>query len=103
MDILVPLSIIGGYIVGSSIGVSAFDPYDQFGHTLIGGLGGFGIGLGMMFSAPKELWPAVFIGPIAGAYIASRTSRRWPGSHHFSVGIAPNREGNLSAVATLRF
>ena len=103
LGILVALSIIGGYIVGASIGVSASDPYDQFGDTLIGGLGGFGIGLGMTLSAPTELWPAVFIGPIAGAVIASRTSRRWPGSHRFSVGVAPNREGNLSAVVTLRF
>ena len=103
LDILVPLGIIGGYIVGASIGVSAFDPYDQFGHTLIGGLGGFVAGLGITFSAPTELWPAVLIGPIAGAVISSRISRRWPGSHRFSVGVAPNREGNLSAVATLRF
>ena len=46
---------------------------------------------------------SLFVCPIAGAYIASKILRKSSEPRRFSVGLAPDRDGNLSAVATLRF
>ena len=89
--------ILVSYISGTIIGLN---PYDSRGSTLVGSLVGGGVGIAMT-SASEMLWPSLFFCPIAGAYIASKILRK--SSERFSVGFAPDREGNLSAVATLRF
>ena len=90
------------YIGGGSLGVSWVDPDDSFSLTLIGGLIGGGVGIAIT-SASIKFWPSLFLGPIAGAYIGSEISRKFFEFRRLSVGLAPDRDGNLSAIATFRF
>ena len=96
------LGAIIGYVLGVSAGVSAVDPHDQFisalGGTLIGGATGIAL-----TSTKEELWPSVLICPFIGATIMSELTRKPPEARRFSVGLAPNSDGRLSAIATLRF
>ena len=104
---------VGGisYTVGVPIGVSIADPYDSFGKTLMGSLMGAaasGVISALAASSSSEYivegMIASILGlPLAGAVMMSERSRDSFGSRSFSVGLAPDREGNLSAVATLRF
>lgn len=88
-----------GYFVGVGFGVSMADPYDRIGYTMVGSLLGTILGLGMKSVS------LFYISPVIGAIIMSELSRKSPEVkvRRFSVGFAPDREGNLSAVATLRF
>ncbi|MYC14006.1 MAG: hypothetical protein F4Y39_09805 [Gemmatimonadetes bacterium] len=90
------------YIGGGSLGVSWVDSDDSFSLTLIGGLIGGGVGIAIT-SVSIKFWPSLFLGPIAGAYIGSEISRKFFEFRRLSVGFAPDRDGNLSALATLRF
>ena len=101
-----------GYTVGVPIGVSIADPYDSFGKTLMGSLMGAAAASGVISalaasssrSITEGMMVASILGlPLSGAIIMSERSRDSLGSRSFSVGIAPNRDGNLSAIATLRF
>lgn len=96
-----------GYTVGVPIGVSIADPYDSFGKTLMGSLMGAaasGVISALAASSSGSIAVASILGlPLAGAVMMSERSRDSFRSRSFSVGIAPNREGKLSAVATLRF
>ncbi len=96
------LGAIIGYVLGVSAGVSAVDPHDQFisalGGTLIGGATGI-----VMTTSEEKLWPSILICPIIGATIMSELTRKPPGASRFSMGLAPNSDGKLSAIATLRF
>ena len=102
-----------GYTVGVPIGVSITDPYDSLGKTLMGSLmGAAASGVISALAASSSSSESIAEGmivtsilglPLAGAVMMSERSRDSFGSRSFSVGIAPNREGNLSAVATLRF
>ncbi len=102
IDDEVALGIVIGYLAGVSWGVNWVDPHDRFigvlGGTLIGGATGIALA-----STKKELWPSVPICPIIGATIMSELTRKPPGASRFSVGLAPNSDGKLSAIATLRF
>ena len=99
-----------GYTVGVPIGVSIADPYDSFGKTLMGSLMGAAAASGAISalassgSITKGMIMTSILGlPLSGAIIMSERSRGSFESRSFSVGIAPNRDGNLSAVAILRF
>ncbi|MYB55251.1 MAG: hypothetical protein F4X51_02570 [Gemmatimonadetes bacterium] len=96
------LGAIIGYVLGVSAGVSAVDPHDQFisalGGTLIGGATGI-----VMTTSEEKLWPSILIGPVIGATIMSELTRKPPEARRFSVGLAPNSDGRLSAIATFRF
>lgn len=102
IDDEVALGAVVGYLAGVSWGVSWVDPHDRFigtlGGTLIGGATGI-----VMTSSKEELWPSFLIGPIIGATIMSELTRKPPEARHFSVGLAPNSDGRLSAIVTLRF
>ena len=86
-----------GYFIGVPIGVSWNDPYDKFIFTMAGSLIGGGVGLALAD------YYTIFIGPVIGSLIMSELFRYKIKIRRFSVGLAPDREGNLLAVATLRF
>ncbi len=90
-------SVLLGYPVGSAIGVSLVDPHDRFIHSLIGSL----LGVGVAASATSGINFLVF--PPICATLASEMYRSPPEAQRFSVNLVPNSNGDLSAVATLRF
>ena len=93
-----------GYTAGVALGVSKLDPYDQPVKTMLGSLMGLGVGiLSVRLNAAEEYWPALLIGPSVGAVIMSERSRNTLTVRRFSIGLAPDRNGNVSAIATLRF
>lgn len=102
IDDEVALGVVVGYLAGVSWGVNWVDPHDRFigvlGGTLIGGATGI-----VMTTTKEELWPSVLICPIIGATIMSELTRKPPEARRFSVGLAPNSDGRLSAIATFRF
>lgn len=102
IDDEVALGAVVGYLAGVSWGVSWVDPHDRFigtlGGTLIGGATGIAL-----TKTKEELWPSFLIGPIIGATIMSELTRKPPGASRFTVGLAPNSDGKLSAIATFRF
>ena len=90
-----------GYAVGVPIGVSLVDPHDRFSMTMAGGL--LASGAGFYFGTSTD-WPiSVLLFPILGAMMMSEVSRTPLNTRRFSVGLAPDRSGNVSAIATLRF
>ena len=95
-----------GYLVGVPVGMSFFDPYDQFKYSLAGSLIGGAASL-VIFTdvelAEEKLWPALFIGPLVGATIMSEFFRKPPENRRVSIGLLPGPKGRVSAVATLRF
>ncbi len=96
------LGIAIGYAIGVPIGVSMVDPSDKFLNTMLGSLLGAGAGIAIT-RANHELLIATFIFPLIGATIMSEQSRDTYEARRFSVGLAPNSDGKLSAIATLRF
>ena len=64
---------------------------------------GLGAGIWLTANSDGELWPSIFVGPVAFATMMSELSRKPPQARRFSVGLVPNSNGHLSAVATLRF
>ena len=105
---------LGGGIIGALIGstagvVAGFvilrdqKPHGQFGVAMKGSLMGLGAGTVMTMAVNRKLWPSMLIGPVVGATIMSRRSHDTLEPRRFSVGFAPDRDGNLSAIATLRF
>ena len=99
-------SLIFGYPIGAAIGVSWVDPHDRFILPLAGSWAGFIAGA---YALPpnetlsiRERWP-LFAGSLVGATIMSELWRKSPESRRFSLGVAPDRQGGLSVVATLRF
>lgn len=92
-----------GCIAGTALGVSRSDPHDQFVPSLLGSLLGFGTGIWLTSASYGELWPSLFVGPIAFATVMSELSRKPPEARRFSVDLVPNPKKELSAVATLRF
>ena len=95
------LSGVVGYTVGAPIGVSMIDPYDQPVKTMAGSFMGFGAGIAISY-LNREYWH-MFICPLVGAVIMSERSRNTLTVRQFSIGLAPDRNGNVSAIATLRF
>ena len=92
-----------GLIAGTTYGVSRIDPHDRFFFPLLGSLMGLGAGIWLTANSDGELWPSIFVGPVAFATMMSELSRKPPQARRFSVGLVPNSNGHLSAVATLRF
>ena len=92
-------SVLIGYPVGSAIGVSLVDPHDRFIHSLIGSL--LGVGIAASASSSSDINFLVF--PPICATLASEIFRKLPKARRFSIGLVPNSNGDLSAIATLRF
>ena len=95
-----------GYIIGCPLGMSIVDPDDRFLNTLAGSLLGAGAGV-LIGSVTSRNVGAAFIvvspfGATIGSIIMSERSNPFR-SRRFSIGLAPDRNGNLSAIATLRF
>ena len=97
------IGFMAGYTLGVSAGVTLVDPYDQFTGSFVGSFLGASAGMGLISVDVGLAATAVVIFPIIGAIIGSELSHRPPEAGYFSVGLAPDREGNVSAVATLRF
>ena len=97
------IGLVAGYTLSVAVGVSMVDTYDQFTSSFVGSFIGASAGMGLFYVDIDLSAMAVVILPIIGAVIGSELSRRPPETSYFSVGLAPDREGNLSAVATLRF
>ncbi len=96
-----------GYVVGVPVGMSSFDPYDQFKYSLAGSLIGGAASL-VVFKkveddTTEELWPVLFISPLIGAAVMSEVFRKPLENRRVSIGLLPGPKGRLSAVATLRF
>lgn len=101
-----PIGMLIGTVTGIVVGLKIFRDqkrYGQFGVALKGGLMGLGTGTVMTMATNRKLWPSMLIGPVVGAAIMSRWSHDTLEPRRFSVDVVHNREGNLSAVATLRF
>ena len=95
-----------GYIIGCPLGMSIVDPDDRFLNTLAGSLLGAGAGV-LIGSVTSRNVGAAFIvvspfGATLGSIIMSERSNPFR-SRRFSIGLAPDRNGNVSAIATLRF
>ena len=95
-----------GYIIGCPLGMSIVDPDDRFLNTLAGSLLGAGAGV-LIGSVTSRNIGAAFIvvspfGATIGSIIMSERSNPFR-SRRFSIGLAPDRNGNVSAIATLRF
>ena len=91
-----------GYTVGVPVGVSLFDPHDQFMYSLVGSLMGGAAGLGLIY-AKEEFWPALIISPLVSSIIMSEAFRKSLEVRGVSIGLLPGPKGRVSAVATLRF
>ena len=94
-----------GYLVGVPIGISFFDPHDQFKDSLTGSLIGGAASLVIFadIELAEKLWPALVICPLIGAAIMSEFSRELPENRRVSIGLLPGPKGRVSAVATLQF
>ncbi len=86
-----------GYVIGVPIGVSWIDPYDRIFYTMVGSLIGGGLGFALADNY------TFFTGSVIGSLIMSELFRNKIKVRRFSIGFTPDRDGNLSAVATLRF
>ena len=91
-----------GYLVGTAIGVSQFDPHDRFIASLGGSVVGLIGGIGLM-SVDEVFWPSIFVGSVAFATMMSEWTRKPPEARRVSFGVAPTLNGSLSASVTLRF
>ena len=85
------------YPVGVTVGVHRVDSHDRFIPTLAGSVAGFLAGAYLLDPV------LVLLGPPVLSTFASEVWRKPPDSHGFSLGLAPDHRGGLSAVATLRF
>ena len=101
LDSYLPGAMIG-YTVGVPVGVSLYDPHDQFMYSLAGSLIGGAAGIALT-CAKEELWPSLLICPLVGATILSELTRKPPEIRRVSIGLLPGPKGRVSAFATLRF
>ena len=79
-------------------GIVSSDPIPPMLGSGIGVVAGWS----MTTTLSDKLWPSLLICPVIGAVMMSELSDALK-ARRFSVGIAPNRDGNLSAIATFRF
>ena len=95
-----------GYIIGCPLGMSAVDPDDRFLNTLAGSLLGAGVGVLIGSVTSRNVGASfIFASPIGatiGLIIMSERSNPLR-SRRFSIGLAPDRNGNLSVTATAQF
>ncbi len=118
------LGFWAGNLVGTAVGVSSVDPQDNFLITLAGSaLLGAVVPYGVVFmfadvnnKTASGIFGAIsvlsaFLGPIVGATISSERWRKplsaklhlKPEARRVSVGLVPQPQRGLSAIATLRF
>ena len=100
-----------GFLAGTASGVTLVDPYRKF--TYLYALAGTWVGeqvarelADRMGYPPRESYVAMafYIGvPAVMAALASEVMRGFHKEPRFSVGLAPDRGGSMSVVATLRF
>ena len=87
--------------------VSRADPIGLYRHAFKGGLLGCAAVATVVRLTQSERIGAVVLGyitvPVIAATIASERLRKPPDLPRFSVGLAPQRKGSFSAVATYRF
>lgn len=90
--------------------VSMVDPLDQYKPTFAGSLLGCSVVATVALLTDPEgygyfgaMWLGYVTVPTIAATIASERSRKPPEMPRFSVGLAPRGDGNVSALATLRF
>ncbi len=90
--------------------VSKLDPRDRYKHTFAGSmLGCAAVSTVVLMNTPggyagiAKVWLGYISVTTIAATITSQISRELPGAPAFSVGLAPRRNGSLSAVATYRF
>lgn len=93
---------VAGYTIGTAVGVTLLDPYDRFIITLAGSSVGLGLGIMAYGYELSGEWP-LLVCPLVGATVASELWRDVPQERGFSIGLAPNCNGSLLAVAKLRF
>ena len=105
------LSFVFGQLLGHTfvtpIGVSRVDQNDHYISALTGSVMGVilltrAIEIDSAVDERSDMWP-LLASSVIGATIMSELSRHVPASSRHSVGLAPDRRGGLSAVATLRF
>ena len=115
-------SLYVGNLIGFALGVSAVDPHDSLGYTLLGsgvaGLGGLGLVVGGAIMSSEPLaqigFMASFIAPpIVSVAVSEASSNELnveasaepskPQDRRISFGLAPTLNGGLSVSATLRF
>ena len=96
------LGLAIGYAIGVPIGVSRIDPHDQFLNTMLGSFLGAGAGIAIT-STNNEFVMSLVIFPLIGATIMSEQSRNTYENRRFSVGLVSAPDGNVRAIATLRF
>ncbi len=101
--------IVFGCLVGTTMGVNTFGPRDRsmrffirslgvsFGGSVVGLIGGMGLTL----ANPDVFWPSLLVVPVVGATLASELWHKPPAI--VSIGLEPNLNHSLSAVARLRF
>ncbi len=90
--------------------VSKLDPRDRYKHTFAGSmLGCAAVSTVVLMNTPggyagiAKVWLGYISVTTIAATTASQISRKPPDIPGFSVGLAPRRNGSLSAVATYRF
>ena len=96
-----------GYTFVTPIGVSRIDQHDHYISALIGSVMGVilltrVIEIDSAVDKRSDMWP-LLASSVIGATIMSELSRHVPASSRLSLGVAPDFQGGLSAVATLRF
>ena len=96
-----------GYTFVTPIGVSRIDQNDHYISALTGSVMGVilltrVIEIDSAVDKRSDMWP-LLASSVIGATIMSELSRHVPASSRLSFGVAPDRQGGLAAVATLRF
>ena len=87
--------------------MSRVDQHDHYISTLTGSVMGVilltrVIEIDSAIEERSDTWP-LLASSVIGATIMSELSRLVPASSRFSLGVAPDRRGGLSAVTALRF
>ena len=96
-----------GYTFVTPVGVSRVDQHDHYLSALTGSVMGVilltrVIEIDSAVDKRSDMWP-LLASSVIGATIMSELSRHVPASSRLSLGVAPDFQGGLSAVATLRF
>ncbi len=102
-----PMYSFLGVLIGGGIGIGIRALMQktpgQFGVGLKGSAMGLSAGTVMMTAINRKLWPSLLIGPLVGVAMMSKRSHPALEPRRLSIGLAPDRNGNVSAIATLRF
>ena len=106
---------LSGYLTGVAIGVSVIDlrGFDSPDPTILSVISTLGVSLGgtalgiigaaWLTEVDPNAFPSLVIAPVVGATLASEWWRKFSSARRFSIGLAPNPRGSLSAAVTMRF